>query len=247
MGTLIDKLLELKETVDFSKPLTMLFQKIKQIDMTTTEEFLVKIMEQYNRYQTEKQPKDQVYNINISLTDYLTKKTKKITLPIMKKCYCCEKEHRDNCFICKGQIYYISNQIFTLPLNEYEITSIKGGNHLPFTSEPGNLTLYLEDKEHPVYKRIGSFNLFRKVYKEKDEIKFIHLDNKSYVVKLDENKSVLRIDGFGLPDYNGGYGDLFLEITDNKKNQDKDITNLIKIDKDMKSINIEELLESCLT
>ena len=77
------------------------------------------------------------------------------------------------------------------------------------------------------------------MYKEKDEIKFIHLDNKSYVVKLDENKSVLRIDGW-LQDYNGGYGDLFLEITDNKKNQDKDITNLIKIDKDMKSINIEE-------
>ena len=36
------------------------------------------------------------------------------------------RKNRDNCFIYQGQIYYISNQIFTFSLNEYEITSIKG-------------------------------------------------------------------------------------------------------------------------
>ena len=131
-------------------------------------------------------------------------------------------------------------------MDKYELFLPKGGNHLPFTPEAGNLTLYLEDQKHPIYKRLGGFNLFRKVYKVNNKIEFLHLDGKSYYF-ITEKSGVLRIDGLGLPDTNKQKGDLFLEITNNAKYMDK--TNDVKLinTKDTRIFEIEDLLEICLS
>ena len=163
-----------KTQIDFSKPIYQIYLNVKkQINFSNTENLMLNLMKQYEQYsKSKKKPENATpkktfqnysenltYILNINLYDYYTYTKKDISVDIVSKCYICEDESRINCFLCKGNIYYTSNNTYSIPLKEYEIILPKQGNHLPNCIYPGNLTFYLEDKSHPYYSRHNDYDL----------------------------------------------------------------------------------------
>jgi DnaJ-class molecular chaperone len=241
-GKLIDKILEIKKSFDFTKPLTFLMDSLKSYGSSKDENILIKIMKEYQEYkiykhttetkdkdtdkdkdknkdknetsperETEPEPEpetetetetqnssvkspEQIYDLKINLREYLTEKEKRIKLPILTECYCCAKQPRSGCFICKGSIYYVSQKTFPVPLNEYEVNFKESGNHLPQYEKAGDLIIYCEDLEDPHFKRIGSFHLFMTCYFDISTtfINFQYLDGINYKVSIENLKKLKK-------------------------------------------------------
>ena len=163
--------------IDFSKPIYQIYLNVKeQINFSNTENLMLNLMKQYDQYSHNKKeqnkskhtpspPKFQeygpelIYLLNIGLEDYYSQSNKEVPINMVCKCYICGEEPRENCYLCKGDRYYVSTKTYSLPLHEYEIVLPKQGNHLPNCESPGNLSFYLEDKEHPNYRRYKDYDL----------------------------------------------------------------------------------------
>ena len=175
------------------------------------------------------------YKLYISLEDYYNNKENQFKIPVLTKCYLCSKNYNNLCKICNGTVFYVSIRLITLKLNKYKYNIQKLGNHGFGFEEPGDLCVFLEDKKHNDFTRTGNFNL---VYVEtidlttiKNEytIVFTFLDNKQYTLTIPnfnfskDNKFMIEIKKFGLPDYCGNFGKLFI-LFKNKLNKQKKIT-----------------------
>ena len=212
-------------------------------------------------------PPEQIYEFEIDLNDYFNKKSIEIKVPIVDKCYTCSIDHRTGCFICNGDIHYMSERILKIPLNEYELIFRQKGNYLPNYIHPSDLIVYCEDKPDKFYKRLGGFHLYLYVYNEfvisdKDEyiIIFKYLDGNYYRINIpldlinlmDCSDTIIRVNGFGLPDFNGNhtetqdniYGDLFIRLTADisyKLNEFENIDKNIEENKKIKKNNIFDI------
>ena len=175
-------------------------------------------------------PPDQIYELQISLKEYLEEKVKRIKLPILAKCMSCSICHRDGCYICKGDIFYETERIYPIPLNEYEAYFPEAGNYLPNYRRACDFIVYCEDKKDKYFKRIGGFHIYAYVYWNMvGSIQFKYIDDKFYSISLKTNISmdsdsyepcdlsnnIIRIDGMGLPDHSkdNKRGDLFINVT----------------------------------
>jgi DnaJ-class molecular chaperone len=182
-------------------------------------------------------PPKQIYELEISLVEYLQKGVKRINLPMLAKCFTCSIKRRDGCHICNGDLYYESIKIYPMPMNEYEVYFPEGGNFLPDCSRPCDLIVYCEDKFDKFYKRIGGFHLYAYVYWDGHNIIFRYIDGSYYrldvynkyksdnPIESEHNKclepcdftnNIIRIDNMGLPDHMDNQdkrGDLFIRFT----------------------------------
>lgn len=189
-----------------------------------------------------KTPPKQIYELEISLNEYLQNSIKRIHLPMLAKCFTCSIERRCGCSICKGDLYYESTKIYPIPLNEYEVYFPEGGNFLPEYDRACDFVVYCEDKYDKFYKRIGKCHLYTYIYWDGHDAIFRYIDGSYYCLELYKNKmnrtasenepcdfsnNVLRIDNMGLPDLinnKRGRGDLFIRFTqDNEYNLDEDM------------------------
>jgi len=223
LSALVKKLLSFNN-MDFKDQIYEILKKIKNI--SKTDSLFSDLMKDYHqfigqrrKYMSEKTP-DLIYSFNISLEDYYNLTVKETSIQIVKSCYLCSKNYNKSCKICKGTIFYISTRIFKLPLNEYELILKKEGNHLPEYKNPGDLIIYLDDKKHNIFERIGGYDLYHihkiEVLSVKNINKIIikHLDSKFYQINLKKDKlnNLVKIKDMGLPDHCGNLGDLYIEI-----------------------------------
>lgn len=171
-------------------------------------------------------PPKQIYELEISLNEYLHNSVKRIHLPMLAKCFTCSIERRDGCHICNGDLYYESTKIYPIPLNEYEVYFPEGGNFLPEYDRPCDFIVYCEDKYDKFYKRISKCHLYTYVFWDGHDVIFRYIDGSYYCLELYKNKrgndpcdfsnNILRIDNMGLPDFINNKqirGDLFIRFT----------------------------------
>jgi len=207
-------------------------------------------------------PPDQIYELQISLKEYLEEKIIRIKLPILAKCMSCSICHRDGCYICKGDIFYETERIFPIPLNEYEVYFPEAGNYLPNYRRACDFIIYCEDEKDKYFKRIGSYHIYAYVYWNLEgPIQFEYIDGKCYSISLNSLNShlckdikykskanrpnnsyeprdlannIIRIDSMGLPDHSrdNKRGDLFINITQDEEYKQPDIVKYNIIDID---------------
>lgn len=227
ISSLLDKLLKLSETntrIDFTKPINSLLQHIKKIDLSNTETFVLNLYNEYQLYKNTKhkqqKPPDQVYHLNIPLSNYCFDDYKKVSLQIMKKCSLCTKDYNKHCKVCEGEEYFITEREIELNLSEYEIVLKNLGNQSPFYINPADIYIYMEDKKHEKYKRLGSYNLYTTIKLNFDcftgIVHFKYLDEKYYYFELEKSKlnKIIRINDFGLK-HKDKKGDLFIYLQHN--------------------------------
>lgn len=187
--------------IDFSKPIYQIYLNVKdQIDFSNSENLMLNLMKQYDQYSQEKkkskndvQPnvsfrdysKDLTYTLNISLEDYYLHHTKDVTIEVVSKCYICNDQPREKCYLCKGHVYYLSQKTYPIPLQESEIILSRQGNHLPNSIYPGTLSFYLDDKPHSNYKRLNDYDLLYEKILSKSEI-----DEKEYKIAFLDGTSI---------------------------------------------------------
>ena len=187
-----------------------------------------------------KSPPKQVYELEISLNEYLQQKIKRIQLPMLSKCFTCSIKIREGCHICNGNLYYESIKIYPIPLNETNIYFPEGGNVLPEYDKPCDFIIQCKDKYNKHYKRIGSHHLYSYVFWNGHDVFFRYINGKYYKLNIfnnlnkrindkgekiepcDFSNNIIRIDNMGLPNlinniYKSGNsytrGDLFICLT----------------------------------
>ncbi len=180
---------------------------------------------QNNKTQNNQTSIQTTYKLEIPLEDFYNFSEQQFKIPILTKCYVCTNHYNSLCKICKGTIYYISIKLFTLKLHKSKYLIQKSGNHMMGFESPGDLNIHLVDKKHPYFKRTGNFNLVyveyidvQNITKNGDyELIFTFLDQKQYslIINYQETiinhkKTIIQIENFGLPDYQGNYGNLFI-------------------------------------
>ena len=232
----------------FRKGLQKIKSKLNNQDIlqyiTKIDEYYKEINLQSNKNNKQKQNYCQKspttnYKLYVSLEDYYNNKEKQFKIPILTKCYLCSKNYNNLCKICKGTVFYVSIRLLNLKLNKYKYNIQKLGNHGFGFEEPGDLCVFLEDKKHSDFTRTGNFNL---VYVETIDlttiqneytITFTFLNNKQYTLTIPnfnfskDNKFMIEIKKFGLPDYCGNFGKLFILFkNNNKQNKLKNIKNI---------------------
>ena len=251
---LFEKMKNLKKT-NFGK---MFMEGLDKIKLTLNNknilQYVTKIDEYYkninlqnNRHNFIRKSPITNYKLYISLEDYYNYKEKQFKIPILTKCYLCCNNYNSLCKICKGTIFYVSIKLINLKLNKYKYNIQNLGNHCFGFEEPGDLCVYLEDKKHSRFTRTGNFNLVYVEYvNEKDlqqtnyTIYFQFLDCKIYSVTIPiinyskNNKFLIEIKGYGLPDNCGNFGKLFILFKVNKN-------ETIQTKKQYKNKNILEI------
>lgn len=187
-----------------------------------------------------KSPPKQVYELEISLNEYLQQKIKRIQLPMLAKCFTCSIKIREGCHICNGNLYYESTKIYPIPLNETNIYFPEGGNFLPEYDKPCDFIIQCKDEYNKNYRRIGNYHLYSYVFWDGHDVYFRYINGDYYKLNIfnnlnkridksgnkiepcDFSNNIIRIDNMGLPnftehihtsEYSYTRGDLFICLT----------------------------------
>lgn len=174
------------------------------------------------------------YNITISIQDYYNYYEKEFKIPILTRCYLCNKKYNSLCKICKGTIYYISFKIFNLNIHKNSYNIKDNGNHMIGYNFPGDLTINLNYIQDQYYKKINNNIICIQYFYNNENIYFNYLDNNNYLINIKEyvnnNKILISITNFGIKINKidrGNYN--ILLIKDKFKKNNKIFKNAIKI------------------
>ena len=184
----------------------------------------------------------QLYELEVPLSSYLVYwSTERIHLSILAKCFTCSIEKNNDCHICKGDLYYETTRIYTVPIFQKKVFFVEGGNFLPDYNKPCDLIIKCKDKYDKFYKRIGINHLYTYVYWDGHDMIFKYIDNTYYKLDIykkynsiqhkteyepcDFSNNIFRIDNMGLlnlpprytPDIGNTRGDLFIRLTQDKE------------------------------
>ena len=136
---------------------------------------------------------------------------------------------------------------------------VKDGNYITLRGQgnagirggpPGDILIYIREKEHPVFKRAGD-DLYTNVALTPaqiilgERVYLKHLNGKEIKFKVPKNARAgtkIRIKGEGMPRIQGGYGDLYVEIDVKipekvSKQEEKLYREILKIEKERGEAN----------
>lgn len=147
----------------------------------------------------------------------------------MVPCNVCSSTGRiihEMCTTCGGRCVHEKQEHITLNIPAgitdgftYRIES--AGNSTPGIDKPGDLIVVCVIQEDPIYKRVNGLDLHRDVFISlydaivgTDDMR-MRIFDEEIRIRIEpntENGKILRMKGKGLPNQNGGRGDLFLHI-----------------------------------